>query len=75
MHTARRVANLRSATIFSGEARGKAATSAAQRGKVDAGVLNSKQAPPGSILPEGEDDNEEINLQWRVILFEGNISG
>ena len=29
--------------------------------------------PPGSILPGATDDNEEINVQWEVTLFEANI--
>ena len=29
--------------------------------------------PPGSILPGANDDNEEINVQWEVTLFEANI--
>ena len=29
--------------------------------------------PPGSILPGASDDNEEINVQWEVTLFEANI--
>ena len=29
--------------------------------------------PPGSILPGANDDNEEINVQWEVTLFEVNI--
>ena len=29
--------------------------------------------PPGSILPGANDDNEEINIQWEVTLFEANI--
>ena len=29
--------------------------------------------PPGSILPGATDDNEEINVQWEVTLFEVNI--
>ena len=29
--------------------------------------------PPGSILPGANDDNEEINVQWKVALFEANI--
>ena len=29
--------------------------------------------PPSSILPGANDDNEEINIQWEVTLFEANI--
>ena len=29
--------------------------------------------PPGSVLPGANDDNEEINVQWEVTLFEANI--
>ena len=29
--------------------------------------------PLGSILPGANDDNEEINVQWEVTLFEANI--
>ena len=29
--------------------------------------------PPSSILPGATDDNEEINVQWEVTLFEANI--
>ena len=29
--------------------------------------------PPGLILPQASDDNEEINVQGEVTLFEANI--